>query len=196
MHSNLQAALGGGTNNDNKLQISKNERTNEVGSTPFQLFAGETGSDLVCPRTGRSKAGSGDSKVELNALILCAIKALCLLFGVVGRTDKDCDLFKATGTTPNDSAVSPFSCDNLVSMDGKLSNTGETRGRDGLEFRLLGWRSDGACLSIRGSLGTEGKGSSSTGSCCFATIVSPRRRLETLSVTIGSSVTSRVIVGN
>ena len=122
MYNNLQIALDGDANNDNKLQTTKNERTNErCGVYPLQIFAGETGSDLVDPRTGRSKVDSGDSKFELSALILCAIKALCLLFGVVGRVDKDCDLFRATGTIPNGSATSPFSCDNLVSMEGKRS---------------------------------------------------------------------------
>jgi len=132
-----------------------------MGSTHFQILTGVAGSDLVDPRTGRSKTGSGDSKVGFNALILCAIKALCLLFGVVGRTEKDCDLFRATGTIPDGSVVSPLSCDNLVSMDGKLSNTGETRGRDGLEFHPLSWFSDGARLSDSDSLGIGGKGRSS-----------------------------------
>jgi len=173
----------------NYKRSRKKERTNErCGVYQFQILAGEAGSDLVDPRMGRSKAGSGDSKVEFNALILCAIKALCLLFGVVGRINKDCDLFRATGTIPNGSAVSPISCDNLVSMDGKLSNIGETRGRDGLESHPLSWFSDGARLGNSGRLGTEGKGGSSMSSCCFATIVSPRRRLATLFVAMGSSV--------
>jgi len=80
-------------------------------------------------------------------------------------------------------------------MVGKLSNTGETRGRDELEFHPLSWFSDGARLSNSDSLGTEGNGGFSTSSCCFATIVIPRRRLETLLVAMGSSVTSGVTVG-
>jgi hypothetical protein len=164
------------------------------GIYPFKILAGEAGSDFV-PRMGRrSKAGSGDSKVGFNALILRAIKSLCLLFGAEGRAGEDTDLLRATGTVPNGSAISPFSCDNLVSMDGKLSNIGETRGRDGTELRALDWLSGGTRLSDSDSLETEGKGLSSTGSCCFATIVSPRRRLETLFVAVGSSVTFGVTI--
>jgi len=33
MYNNLQVALDGDANNDNKLQIAKKERTNDVGST-------------------------------------------------------------------------------------------------------------------------------------------------------------------
>jgi hypothetical protein len=120
-------------------------------------------------------------------LILSAINALCLLFGVVGFADKDFDLVMAVGTISSGSAVSSSDCDNLVSMDGKLSNTGETRGRGGLGFRPLSWSNDGTRLRDGNTLGTKGKGGSSTGSCCFATIVNLRSRFETLSVTGGFS---------
>jgi len=109
-----------------------------LGEFPPQALVRVIESDFVGPRTGRSKAGSGDSRVALNALILCAINALCLLFGVLGRVETDCDLVRATGNMSNGSATSSSDCDNLVSMDGKPSNTGETRGRDGLGFRPLG----------------------------------------------------------
>ena len=90
------------------------------------------GSGLVDLRMGRSITGSGDSTAAFNALILSAIKALCLLFGVVGRAARDCDLFRAAGAVSDGSTASSSDCDNLVSIDGKRSNTGEARGRDGL----------------------------------------------------------------
>lgn len=85
------------------------------------------GSDLVDLRTERSGAGSGDSEFTFSALILCAIRALCLLFGVLGRANKDCDLVKTTGSVSDGLAPSYSDCNNLVSMDGKPSNSGETR---------------------------------------------------------------------
>lgn len=128
------------------------------------------GSDLVDLRTGRSRVGPGGSKVVFNALILSATKALCLLFGV-GRADKDCDLVRITGATDG----SAPNCDNLVSMDGKPSNIGETRGRDGPMF------DDGTRLRNGGTLGTDDEGS-----FCFVTIVNPRSRLATRPVAAGS----------
>jgi len=132
----LHVALSGDANNDDKLQNTKKARKNDGhAGHPFQALVGVMGSDLVDLRTGESREGAEDSEVEFNALILSAIKALCLLFGVVGCADKDFDLFGAIGTVSNGPAPPPPNCDNLVSMDGKPSNTGETRGRDELVFR-------------------------------------------------------------
>ena len=117
------------------------------------------------------------------------IRALCLLFGVVGRADKDCDLFRATETTS--SADSSSDRDSLASIDGKLSNTGETRGRDGLEFSPSSWINvDGTRLRNGDTLRIGGEACSSAGFCRCATIVNPRGRLVTLSVAVGLSGTT------
>lgn len=134
---------------------------------------------------GRSKTGSGlpgDSAAALNALILSVIKALCLLFGVVGRADKDCDLFRATGTS-----VASSRCNNLVSIDGKLSSAGETHERDGLEFRRSSWSSIDTRLRNGDTSGTGSEARCLTGLCRSATIVNPRGRLEPLPVAGGLS---------
>jgi hypothetical protein len=98
---------------------------------------GRMGSGLVDLRMGRSETSPEDSTAAFNASILCIIKALCLLFGVVGCTNRDCDLVSAVAPTLTDPATPSIDFDNLVSMDGKASNTGDARGRDGLEFRPL-----------------------------------------------------------
>lgn len=115
------------------------------------------GSDFVDLRIGRSEIGSGGSAVAFNALILCVIKALCLFLGVVGRTDKDCDLVGAMETMSNSSAVSSSDCDNQVSIDVKLSSAGDTRGRGGLKFRPLSCFSGGAFLRSRNGETVEDK---------------------------------------
>ena len=152
---------------------------------------GETGSGLIDLRTGRSKTGSGGSAAALNALIFSVIKALCLLFGVVG-CDKDLDLVRVTVTPFNGSAVSSSDCDNLASMDGKPSNTGETRGRIGLGFCPLGQFGDETRLRNGDTLGIEGKAGTSPGSCRLATIVNPRGRLP---IALGFFGTSGRVVG-
>lgn len=146
------------------------------------------------PRAERSKTGSGDSAAAPNALIFCAIKALCLLLGVVG-CDKDCDLVRVAGALSDGLAASSSDCDNLVSMDGKRSNTGETRGRDGLVFPSLGRLNDGTRVRNGDTLGTGGKAGSSMGSRCLATIVSPRRRPEAPPAALGYPETSGITVG-
>ena len=167
-YDKLQHALVG-TQAKNNNFINNQERTNETG-LPLYALEGETGSGLVDRRWGRSKTGSVDSTASLSALILCAINALCLLFGVDGLADKDCDLTRTTGTPSNGSAASSSDCDSLVEMDGKPSNAGETRGRDGLEFN------DGARLRDGDTLGTGGNVGPSVGSCCLVTTVNPRDR--------------------
>ena len=152
---------------------------------------GETGSGLIDLRTGRSKTGSGDSAAALNAFIFCVIKALCLLFGVVG-CDKDFDLVRVTVVPSGDPPASSSDCENLVSMDGKPSKTGETRERGELEFRRLSWFSDGTRVRNGDTLGIDGKGGPSPGSCRLATIVNPRGRLP---VTLGFLGTSGMVVG-
>ena len=151
---------------------------------------GETGSGLIDLRTGRSKKGSGGSAAALNALIFSVIKALCLLFGVVG-CDKDLDLVRVT-VTPFDGSVSSSDCDNLASMDVKPSNTGETRGRIGLGFCPLSQFGDDTRLRSGDNLGIEGKAGTSPGSCRLATIVNPRGRLP---IALGFLGTSGIVVG-
>lgn len=102
-------------------QERKKERRDEARA---QALIRDIGSDLVDRRAGRSIVGSGDSMAAFNALILSAINALCLLLGVTGRTDKDCDLVGAVGTISNGSAVSSFDCD----IDWKMSNADDVRG--------------------------------------------------------------------
>jgi len=144
-------------------------------------------------RAGRSKTGS--SAAALNALIFSVIRALCLLFGVAGF-GKDFDLIRVTGTPSEGSAVSSSDCDSLVSMEGKPSNADETRGRGGLESLPLSWFDDATRLRNGDTLGSKGIGGSSTGSCCLATIVNPRCRLETLPVALRFFGTSGMVVGN
>lgn len=195
MYDKLQVALRRDAQTAITQVTNNQERTNEKLASHSSQALGEMGSDLVCPRTGRSKLGSGDSKVAFNALILCAIKALCLLFGVIGRADKDCDLVRPNGTIPDGPAPSSSDRVILVSMDGKPSNTGETRGRDGLLFPPLSWFNDATRLRNDGTLGIEGNGGSPTHSGSFATIVNPRGRLGTLTMAGGSSGSSGTVVG-
>jgi hypothetical protein len=76
--------------------------TSEAGA---QARLGERGSDLVDLRGGRSKPGSKGSTATFNCFILCATKALCLLFGVIGRTGIDCDLVRAAGSSENSDSI-------------------------------------------------------------------------------------------
>jgi len=183
----------------NNKSISNQEKTNEKTNkratrgwgNPPQTLVGETGSGLIDLRTGRSKTGSGDSAAALNALIFCVINALCLLFGVVG-CDRDLDLVRVTVVPSNCPAISSSDCDSLDWMDGKPSNTGETRERGELEFRPSGRYGDVTRLRNGDTLGVEGKGDTSEGSWCLATIVNPRGRLPGVLAFLGTSGT----VGN
>ena len=193
MYDKLQHALREGANNNKSISNrertkEENEQTNAMGGIPPQALVGETGSGLIDLRTGRSKTGSGDSAAALNALIFCVINALCLLFGV----DKDFDLVRVTVAPPGGPVSSSSDCDNLASMDGKPSNAGETRRRGELEFRLLSRFSDGTRVRNGDSLGIEGKGGGSTGSCLLATIVNPRGRLP---IALGFLGTSGMVAG-